>query len=225
MDSKLIYVKQECIPVGCIPPAHWPHLVVSWSMLNKNDSSRMHTTCSLTASRSICWGCVHAPWHPCPLPSMPPCHPCLPAMHAPCHACPLPCMPPAMHAYPCHVCPPLPCTPPAMRAPPPCTPPLPHTPFTPPSTHAPLPAMHDPTCEQNDRCLWKYYLAATSLRAVNILLTTDCLNTVFFKFENCSCWKVMFSVCVLSFCVSVCSIQNYCNKKFPYVHFNRDWLQ
>ena len=21
--------KQECIPVGCVPPAHWPYLIVS----------------------------------------------------------------------------------------------------------------------------------------------------------------------------------------------------
>ena len=62
-----------------------------------------------------------------------------------CHACPaathtpLPCMPPATHA-PHHACPP---------------------------PHAP-PTMHPP-CHANrmtDRCLWKYYLAATSLRAV-----------------------------------------------------------
>ena len=79
---------------------------------------------------------------PCPLPCMPPCHACPPAMHAPsathasCHACPPvmhaplphtppPCMPtptmhappamhipPTMHTYPCHACHPLPFTPP-----------------------------------------------------------------------------------------------------------------
>ena len=24
-----INIKQECIPVGCVPPAHWPYLIVS----------------------------------------------------------------------------------------------------------------------------------------------------------------------------------------------------
>ena len=83
--------KQECIPVGCLPPVHWP-----------------------TVSRGVQG---HPPCHACPPamqppttkapsvkhvppPCMPPCHACPP----PCHACPPPCTPP-------------PCTPPAMHAP------------------------------------------------------------------------------------------------------------
>ena len=61
-------VKKECIPVGCVPPAHWAYLVVS---------------------------AMHAPpaMHAYP-PCTPPCHACPPATHAsPCHA-----YPPAMHA-------------------------------------------------------------------------------------------------------------------------------
>ena len=67
-----IYAKQECIPVGCIPPAHWLYLI----------ASAMHTPC-------------HA--HPSPrmhtMPCMAPCHACSPATHTPCHICP-----PATHA-------------------------------------------------------------------------------------------------------------------------------
>ena len=61
-------IKQECIPVGCVPPAHWPYLVVS---------------------------AMHAPCHTCPPAMHAPLLPCMPPPH---HACPLPRMPPAMHA-------------------------------------------------------------------------------------------------------------------------------
>ena len=66
--------KQECIPVGCIPPAHWPYLVVS----------TMHTPLR----------CMP------PLPCMPPHHHACPsAMHAPPHhACPPPHIPPTTQA-------------------------------------------------------------------------------------------------------------------------------
>ena len=76
---------------------------------------------------------------------MPPCHTCPPITHIPATHAPLPCMPPATHAPPCHACPP-----PAMHTP------LPHTP------PSPLPD------RILDTCLWKYYLAATSLRAVKM---------------------------------------------------------
>ena len=90
-NSSKFVLMQECIPVGCFPPAHWPHLVVS-------AGRRAYHTPSLRHAHTF------------------------PAIHAPCHACP-----PATHTPP-----------------PPCTTP----------------------CEQKDRRLWKYYLAATSLRAV-----------------------------------------------------------
>ena len=62
--------QQECIPVGCILPAHWPYA--------------MHTPST------------HAPCHAHPPSCMPPithapCHTHCPAMHAPCHAHPPPC--------------------------------------------------------------------------------------------------------------------------------------
>ena len=30
-SSVYVYLIQECIPVGCLPPAHWPYLVVSYA--------------------------------------------------------------------------------------------------------------------------------------------------------------------------------------------------
>ena len=69
--------KQECIPVGCVPSAHWPHV---------------------GAGGRVWQGACVA--HTCPLPCMPP-----PATHAPCHTCPLPCMPPTC-PYAHHACPP-----------------------------------------------------------------------------------------------------------------------
>ena len=76
--------KHECIPVGCIPPAHWLHLVV--------------------VGRGVCATHILLP---CTLPFMPPAmHTPLPCMPPATHA-PLPCTPP------CHACPhhagPLPC--------------------------------------------------------------------------------------------------------------------
>ena len=105
---------QECIPVGCVPPAHWPYLVVS----------AMHAPLqcmppALHAPHHACPPAMYAPHHACPLPCMPPathtpchasipCHPWPPPPTPPCHACPLPHMPPpAMHA-------PLPCMPPPL---------------------------------------------------------------------------------------------------------------
>ena len=91
-----VKLKQECIPVGCISLAHWPHV----------------GGCAYPA--------MHAPA------THAPCHGHPPAMHAPCHACPPPCMPPATdalcHAIPCHAWP-LQCTPPCHACPLPCMPP------------------------------------------------------------------------------------------------------
>ena len=110
----------------------------------------MRTTRSLTVSRSICH--TRSPCHACP-----PCYAC----PSPCHASPLPHMPP------CHACPP------TIPAPLPCMPPAMHTPhhICPPH-HAHTPATHAPPHPPMDRILdtrfWKYYLAPTSLRVVNI---------------------------------------------------------
>ena len=84
------FAKQECIPVGCVPSAHWPYPVVSATQAPCHAHPRCHA-------------CPLKPTHPChahPPPRMPP------AMYAPCHTCPpIPCMPPTMHA-PYHACPP-----------------------------------------------------------------------------------------------------------------------
>ena len=71
--SQAIEKKQECIPVGCVPPAHWPYLVVS--------------------AGGACFA-THTPCHARALPCPPathtsPCHTCPCAVHAsPCYACP-----------------------------------------------------------------------------------------------------------------------------------------
>ena len=54
-------VKQVCIPVGYVPPAHWPYLVVS------GGGVRAMPPCH------ACPPAIHAP-----LPCMPPCHVCPP---------------------------------------------------------------------------------------------------------------------------------------------------
>ena len=50
------YGKLECIPVGCVPPAHWPHLVVSarGSACPEGGHAR-----GVHAGGHVCWGmCV-----------------------------------------------------------------------------------------------------------------------------------------------------------------------
>ena len=82
--------QQECIPVGCVLPAH---LVVSATHAHilPRMPPAMHTP------HDACPPTTHAPCH-----AWPPCHSCLP-----CHACPpLPHTHPAMHAPRCHACPP-----------------------------------------------------------------------------------------------------------------------
>ena len=106
---------QECIPVGCVPPAHWPNFIVSAQ--GGVHAPTMHTPSSMHAPTAM-----HSPCHVCtpamhvPLPCMPPAMDAL-AMHAPCHGCPPPCTPHHTHTHPCHACP-------TMHAPPPCM----HTP-------------------------------------------------------------------------------------------------
>ena len=82
--------RQECIPVGCVPPAA---VAVSPAMHAPPHTNplAMHT----------CPPAMHTPNHACLRPCMPP------TMHGPDHAdphaYPLPHMPSAMQA-PCHVC-------------------------------------------------------------------------------------------------------------------------
>ena len=85
MKVNQVYWWQECIPVGCEPPTHWPYLVVS---------------------------ATHAPLPCMPLPAMhaPAMH-YLPATHTPCHACPPAMHVPLPYMSHCHTCSTLPCTP------------------------------------------------------------------------------------------------------------------
>ena len=130
---------QECIPVGCVPPAHWPYLVVSYPCNHAHPPT------------------THALLQPC----MPPCnHACPPATtHAPLqpHMPPLqPRMPLATtHAHN-HACPPA-----TMHTPQqPCTPP--QQPHMPPATmHTPPPAtIHTPW--QPCTPLWTEFLTHAS---------------------------------------------------------------
>ena len=100
--------KQEWIPVGCVPPAHWSYPVVS-AVAHTPPLPHMPPT-TPTHHHTYPPPTMHAPRHACPLPHMPPAmH--TPIMHTPCHACPLPCKPPCHacplpHMPPCHACPP-----------------------------------------------------------------------------------------------------------------------
>ena len=132
--SKILIVthsKQEYIPVGCIPPAHWPYLIA------------IHTPPPHTPP---CHACPHAcHLHACHLLCTPPATHPLPCMPHPfCHAHPLPCMPPAIHA-------PLPCMPPRHACPH-------HThthPWTPPATHTPCHACPPPPGQNSWHTLLK----------------------------------------------------------------------
>ena len=87
--------KQECIPVGCIPPK------VSRGICRERGGRLCQACPPATHTPPV----IHAPFHACPLPCMPP------ATYA--H---LPCMPPLPHTPPCHAC--LPAIyPPAMDVP------------------------------------------------------------------------------------------------------------
>ena len=123
--------KQECIPVGCIPPAHWPYLVVSYACPLQ--------PCMPPCNHAPPWQPYTPPWQLC----MPP----LTTMHAPSnHACPpqQPRMPPAtmhtllatMHTPQTRHAPQQPRMPPGNHA---YTPATIHTPLQP---HMPPPSNH-----------------------------------------------------------------------------------
>ena len=103
-----ICFKQECIPVGCVPPAHWPYLIVSVGRGGEHACPATHDPChtSTHAPCHVCPPATHAPlscMHPpamhASLPCTHPCHAHPPAMHTPLPHMP-PAMPPAMHAPP-----------------------------------------------------------------------------------------------------------------------------
>ena len=127
----LRHLQQECIPVGCVPPAQWPYLGIS--------SYPTHAP----------WATMPAPWEqPCMPPMSNHAHPPRATTHAPQEQ---PCMLPLEQ----------PCMPTLEQ---PCMPPR--------SNHACPPEQpRTPPCGQNvDTCFWKYYLAPTSLRAINMQL-------------------------------------------------------
>ena len=111
-----IDTKQECIPVGCVPPAHWSYLVIS----HTHPHACPLQPCMPPATTYVPLATTHVPWQPCMPPSnhapppatmhprqphMPPWQWCMPPGN---HACPLatmhvpwqPCMPPSNHACP-----------------------------------------------------------------------------------------------------------------------------
>ena len=91
-------IKQECIPVGCVPPAHWSYLCISLYPMHippkqPHTPPRSNHACSLGATTHIPREQPHTPWEqlctPCPLeqPHTPPGA----TMHAPQEQ---PCIPP-----------------------------------------------------------------------------------------------------------------------------------
>ena len=156
--------KQECIPVGCVLPAHWLYLCMS--------SYPMHAPLSPCMPPFT----MYAPWQPCTPPTSN--HACLPAtMHVPLpatmhpppatmHAPQQPHMPISNHTHFPHQQPHMPYQQPCMPPQQPHTPPSNHAhplpatthapwqPCTPPSNHTcPLATMHTPSpCGQTDTC-------------------------------------------------------------------------
>ena len=144
------FMPQECIPVGCVLPAHWPYLRISLYPMHA-PPEQPH----MPLSNHACPPSNHTPPEQ---PHMPP---------RSNHACP--------HPRSNHACPPeQPCTPPRSNHT--CPPPeQPHTPpgsnhaCPPGSNHAcppgeqPCPPRSNharPPCGQNvDTRFWKYYLA------------------------------------------------------------------
>ena len=140
--------KQECIPVGCVPPAHWPYLVVSYACPPWNNHAWAP------------WKTMHPPKKPCTPPSNHTCPPEQPRMPLSNHTYPpeQPCTPRATT----HAPPEQPCMPPqsnhAHPSPPreqPCTPPR-ATMHAPQSNHACNPQMPPgATTHATPRCPWE----------------------------------------------------------------------
>ena len=93
--NKIIFLKQECIPVGCVPSAAVavsPAMHAPMSCMTPSTPAT-HSPCHAPATHSPCHG--HPSAMHIPLPCMPPCH----AHPSPCHTFPLPWTPL------CHACP------------------------------------------------------------------------------------------------------------------------
>ena len=178
--------KQECIPVGCVLPAHWSYLRISSYPTHAPQSNH---ACPPEQPCIPPGATMHAPQSNCACPLGATTHaPQGATMHAPHppgsnHACP--------SEHPC-----MPHPPEQPRMPPqeqPCMAPQGATTHAPRSNHAPSRSNHahppkqpctalqeqlcpptpleqpcmPPPCGQNvDTRFWKYYLAPTSLRAV-----------------------------------------------------------
>ena len=151
-SSVYFYLIQECIPVGCVPPAHWPYLVISYAPpLATTHTPRNHACPPATTHAPNNHAHTPATMHTPLQPHTPPLQPHMPpaTMHAPSasmHAPPQPHMPPGNHACPpatTHA-PQQPCMLPLQ----PCIPPQPCMPPTTthtPSNHAcPSPSNHAP---------------------------------------------------------------------------------
>ena len=81
--------QQECIPVGCVPLAHWLTVSVLGGMWGMHAPCHAHPAAMHAPLPTHATPChahpppaTHAP-HPRQLPHMPPCHACPPATHAP----------------------------------------------------------------------------------------------------------------------------------------------
>ena len=90
--------KQECIPVGCVPPMHWPTISHSvWGVCMACTPLTMHTPSAIHARLPRMPPPTTHTSLPCtPPPCMPPCHACPPAMHVS-----LPCTPPCGQTHTC----------------------------------------------------------------------------------------------------------------------------
>ena len=79
--------KQECIPVGCIPPAHWPYLRISSYPTHAPPNNHAHPWATMHPPGAT----MHAPWEqPCMPPLEQPRMPARATMHPPGEQ---PCMP------------------------------------------------------------------------------------------------------------------------------------
>ena len=135
-------LKHECIPVGCVPPAHWSYLRISsyptHTPLGATTHAPRQQPCMPPQSNHACppGATMHTPWSNHAQPPEQPCMLPQATTHAP---------PRSSHTHPPgsnHTCPPG------------------------ATTHAP------PVDRIVDTRFWKYYLAPTSLWAVTRLLSS-----------------------------------------------------
>ena len=71
--------KQECIPVGCVPPGHWPYLIISYACPPMTmhapqpcmpPSNHVHPRATMHAlgNHACPPATTHTPWQPCTTP-------------------------------------------------------------------------------------------------------------------------------------------------------------